>query len=119
MTKSLKKYSLKTIILKDCPWSNALDKLLKIKKIKSNIIIVDNNTKNKYKTNIIDTFPQFYLVDKTDHLIGGYEKTKRIIDIINKNKSYDTIKSELKELLPHLNEKIILKLILLLQHMSL
>ena len=32
-----RKYSLKTIILKDCPWSKALDELLKIKKIKSKI----------------------------------------------------------------------------------
>ena len=31
----MKKYSLKTIILEGCPWSKALDELLKIKKIKS------------------------------------------------------------------------------------
>jgi glutaredoxin len=120
MTKSLKKYSLKTIILKDCPWSNALNELLKIKKIKSKIIIVDSNTKNKYKTDIINTFPQFYLVDKKnnlikDYLIGGYDVTKRLLDIINENKpNIDIIKSKFKEILPHFNNKLILKLIILL-----
>ena len=108
-------YSLKTIILKDCPWSKVLNELLKIKKIKSKIITVDNMTKIKYKTEIIDTFPQFYLVDKNEHLIGGYDTTKRLLDIINENKpNIDIIKSKFKEILPHLNDKLILKLIILL-----
>ena len=111
----MKNYSLKTIILKDCPWSKALDELLKIKKIKSKIIIVDSNTKKKYKTDIIDTFPQFYLVDKNEHLIGGYDTTKRLLDIINENKpNIDIIKSKFKETFPHFNDKLILKLMILL-----
>ena len=110
-----RKYSLKTIILKDCPWSKALDELLKIKKIKSKIIMVDSITKGAYKTDIIDTFPQFYLVDKKDYLIGGYEKTKRLLDIINENKqNIDIIKSKFKENLSDFNDKMILKLMILL-----
>ncbi len=112
---SKKSDSLKTIILKNCPWSKALYELLKIKKIKSKIITVDSITKVKYKTDIIDTFPQFYLIDKTEHLIGGYDTTKRLLDIINKNKpNIDIIKSKFKEILPHLNDKLRLKLIILL-----
>jgi len=115
MKNSVKNYSLKTIILKDCPWSKALDELLKIKKIKSKIIIVDSTTKVKYKTDMIDTFPQFYLVDKKDYLIGGYDTTKRLLDIINENKpNIDIIKSKFKEIVPHLDDKLILKLIILL-----
>ena len=111
----MKNYSLKTIILKDCSWSKALDELLKIKKIKYKMIIVDDNTKHKYKTDIIDTFPQFYLVDMEEHLIGGYDTTKRLLDIINENKpNIDIIKSKFKEYLPHFNDKLILKLMILL-----
>ncbi len=111
----MKKYLLKTIILEGCPWSQALYELLKIKKIKSKIIIVNSITKGKYKTNIIDTFPQFYLVDKNEHLIGGYDITKRLLDIINENKpNIDSIKSKFKENLPNFNDKLILKLMILL-----
>jgi hypothetical protein len=112
---NMKKYLLKTIILEGCPWSQALYELLKIKKIKSKIIIVNSITKGKYKTNIIDTFPQFYLVDKNEHLIGGYDITKRLLDIINENKpNIDSIKSKFKENLPNFNDKLILKLMILL-----
>lgn len=115
MKNSSKKYSLKTIILRDCSWSKALYELLKIKKINSHIIIVDSMTKQKYKTNIIDTFPQLYLVDKKEHIIGGYDTTKRLLDIINENKpNIDIIKSKFKDILPNLNDKLILKLIILL-----
>ena len=110
-----KNYSLKTIILKDCPWSKALDELLKLKQIKSKIINVDSITKIKYKTDIIDTFPQFYLVDKTEHIIGGYDTAKRLLDIINENKpNVNIIKSRFKDILPHFNDKLILKLMILL-----
>lgn len=111
----MKKYSLKTIILENCPLSIALYELFKIKKIKSKIIIVNNLTKFKYKTDIIDTFPQFYLVDGEEHLIGGYNTTKQLLDIINENKpNDDIIKSKFKEILYHLDDKLILKLIILL-----
>ena len=111
----MKKYSLKTIILEGCPWSKALDELLKIKKIKSKIITVNSTTKAKYKTDIIDTFPQLYLVDKDDYLIGGYTETKRLLDIMNENKpNIDIIKSKFKENLSNFNDKMILKLMILL-----
>ena len=111
----MKKYSLKIIILEDCPWSKALNELLKVKKIKSKIIIVNSMTKHKYKTDMIDTFPQLYLVDVTEHMIGGYENTKRLLDIINENKpNIDIIKDKIKEILPHFNDKMILKLLILL-----
>ncbi len=102
-------------MLEDCPWSKASDQLLKIKKIKSNIITVNATTKHKYKTELIDTFPQLYFIDNTEHLIGGYTETKRLLDIINEHKeNIDTIKNKTKEFLPEFTDKMILKLLILL-----
>ena len=117
----MKKYSLKSIILENCPWSKALDELLKTKKIKSDIIIVNSNTKHKYKNDIIDTFPQLYIVtNKKELLVGGYTETKRLLDIIN-NHSHESpeqrltiIKKKFNELLPNYTNKEILYLIKLL-----
>ncbi len=110
-----KKPTLKAIILEGCPWSKALDELLKIKKIKSKIIKVNDKTKHKYKTDIIDTFPQLYFIDNAEYLIGGYTETKRLLDIINEHKeNIDTIKNKTKEFLPEFTDKMILKLLILL-----
>ena len=115
MKKSSRKNSLKTIILEGCPWSKALDELLKIKKIKSKIFKVNATTKHKYKTALIDTFPQLYFIDNTEHLIGGYSETKRLLDIINEHKeNIDIIKNKAKEILPEFDDKMILKLLILL-----
>ncbi len=111
----MKKSSLKTIILEGCPWSKALDELLKIKKIKSKIIKVNDTTKHKYKTAIINTFPQLYFIDNTEHLIGGYTETKRLLDMINEHReNVDIIKNKAKEILPDFDDKMILKLLIIL-----
>ena len=112
------KYSLKSIVLKNCPYSNALVDTLKNNKIKSNIITVTHENKDKYKTKYITTFPQLYLMkNKVNEilLVGGYSETKKILDIINETSELDNIKEKLQSLYPNTNNKNILRLIKLLK----
>ena len=122
------KYSLKSIVLKNCPYSNALVETLKNNNIKANIITVTYENKDKYKTKYISTFPQLYLMKKNTNnklneilLIGGYTETKKILDIINDTSELDIsqriniIKEKLQLLYPNTNNKNILRLIKLLK----
>ena len=111
------KYSLKSIILKNCPYSNALVETLKNNNIKSNIITVTHENKDKYKTKYINTFPQLYLMKDNVNLllVGGYSDTKNILDIINETSELDIIKEKLQALYPNTNNKNILRLIKLLK----
>jgi glutaredoxin len=107
------KYLLKSIILKNCPYSIALKELLDDLHISSKYINVTQETKYKYKTNIIDTFPQVYIINNnnnTNILLGGYSNTKEIIEIINL-RDLNIIKSKLKKLYPQFDNKIILRII--------
>ena len=109
------KYLLKSIILKNCPYSIALKELLTLLKISSEYIYVNQKTKYKYKTDIINTFPQVYIIinnnnDNNNILLGGYSNTKEIIDVIN-TRDLDIIKSKLKKLYPQFDNKIILRII--------
>ena len=105
------KYLLKSIILKNCPYSIALKELLNNLHISSKYINVTQETKYKYKTNIIDTFPQVYIINNnTNILLGGYSNAKEIIEIINL-RDLDIIKSKLKKLYPQFDNKIILRII--------
>ncbi len=108
-------YILKSIVLKNCPYSNALIDILKNNNIKSNIITVTHENKDKYKTKYINTFPQLYLMknNKEELLIGGYNDTKNILDIINNENELDNIKKKLNLIYPN-NNKNILRLIKLL-----
>lgn len=104
---------LEAIILKNCSYSIALSKLFK-NKIK--YIEVDDTTKHKYKTEEIQTFPQLYIKknNSQQYLIGGYNDTVNILNIIKSN-SLEQIKKEIKLKLPLLPNKIILKLVILLK----
>ena len=78
-------YSFQVISLQNCPYSNAAKEFLDNKNIKYDLITVDFLTKNKYKSNEIDTFPQVYIVKKNKKiLIGGYEDLKDINDNVFK-----------------------------------
>ena len=108
-------YMLKSIVLENCPYSNALVETLKNNNIKANIITVTYKNKDKYKTKYINTFPQLYLMkdNKEELLIGGYEETKNILDIIHDNNELDNITEKLNLIYPKKN-KLILRLIKLL-----
>ena len=108
------KNSLKLIILEGCPYSIALDELLSnYPKITINKIIVSYKNKESFKTPEISTFPQLYMIENyKQYLIGGYDKTKDIIEEINKNSNSDKLMKILKKKLPNLTNKQILRLIL-------
>jgi hypothetical protein len=72
----MSKYYLYAVILDGCPFSmNALKLLNTYPKINKSITIINQDEKNKYKTEQINTFPQIYLKkydSKGSLLIGGY-----------------------------------------------
>ncbi len=105
---------LKAIILEDCPYSMALVELLNDNEIPFNKIMVKRVDKEKYKTSEISTFPQLYL---DNNLIGGYDTSKEIFDMINNNtesiNDLDVLKKKLYSQLAKnkFNNKKILRLI--------
>ncbi len=110
------KYLLKVIVLENCPYSMAAIKLLNNYNIKFKQITVNNNTKHKYKNELISTFPQIYIIDNKEDinqklLIGGYSDIEEIINIINKNKNLNNIKKNLNKKYNHFDNKRILRII--------
>ena len=92
-------YYLKLIYLNKCPYSEAAEELLLNNKIKSKIIKIDQNEKDKFKTDSIQTFPQIYLEkenSKGSLLIGGYDILKEIFETINLKSSLNSIKDVIK-----------------------
>jgi glutaredoxin-related protein len=96
---------LKAIILEDCPYSMALVELLDNNEIPFTKIMVKRINKEKHKTPEISTFPQLYL---DNLLIGGYDTSKKIFDIINNTQSVndlDTLKKELNDYFKNYNKE--------------
>lgn len=106
------KNKLKVIILENCPYSIAANQLLSNYNIPFEKIVVNQNTKDKYKTNIISTFPQIYILNKNKEiLLGGYNDIEEIINIINSSNNLDKIKEKFNEKYPKYDYKIILRII--------
>lgn len=86
-------YYLYSVILKNCPYSMAAYNLLKTdSKIKKKFLFVDNYNKEKYKTDMISTFPQIYLKRYNKNgslLIGGYSDLKILFNLFYKKKYSD------------------------------
>jgi glutaredoxin len=102
---------LQAIILEGCPYSIALVELLNNFNISFERVNVKQKDKEEYITPYISTFPQLYLiVHKEKILIGGYDKTSSIIDLI-KNNDFETILAGLKIEYPNLNKKNKLRII--------
>jgi glutaredoxin len=91
------KYYLLVVSLNGCPYSRSAVELLDNFKIKYQIINVDWNNKDKYKTNQINTFPQIYLKKKSNNqslLLGGFDDLKNFIDtFINQTYNQTNINS--------------------------
>ncbi len=84
-------YYIKAVLLDGCPYSIAAKNLLDTHKIHTNIINVNNNNKNEFKTNLITTFPQIYLCKTNDNgtqLLGGYDDLSNFISNF-KGKKYN------------------------------
>ena len=114
-------YYLQLISLKDCPYSEAANSLVKDNNINHNLTIVNREEKNKFKTEYIETFPQIYLKKKNSSgsvLLGGYDNLKKYYDLVQENhgkkNSLENIKSVIKKNNVTISEKSILRLIELL-----
>ena len=110
------KYKLKVIVLENCPYSIAAVELLNNYKIQFDKIVVNREEKEKYKTDEISTFPQIYILNKSEKLLlGGYSDIEEIINIINQYKDLNKIKKKLNIKYIHKmnNNKIILRIIAL------
>jgi glutaredoxin len=88
-------YNIKIIALENCDYSNKSLKLLQDNNIKYELVEVDHINKDKFKTNIISTFPQIYLTKQNNMghlLLGGYNELNYTIklfkNIDNKNTFY-------------------------------
>jgi len=104
-------YDLKVISLENCPYSINIEKLLKHNKIKHNLIRVSAEEKDKFKTNKINTFPQFYLEkNKQTILLGGNNDLKEILEI-SKNKKLNEMVINLNKKFPELEKKILLRIL--------
>jgi glutaredoxin-related protein len=83
-------YYLHSIILQNCPYSNAAYESLKnYPKIKTKFTFVNDLNKENYKTDQIKTFPQIYLKRENKNgslLIGGYTELKQLLDLFYKTK---------------------------------
>jgi glutaredoxin len=115
-------YYFKLVSLEGCPYSLAGEELFKNNKINHELIKVKYNEKDKFKTDIISTFPQIYLKKKYSNgslLVGGYDDIKSYYDIVNTStKKSDNIISEFKNIInkkiDNISEKSILRIIQLL-----
>jgi glutaredoxin len=86
-------YSLKAILLGNCPYSNSAYELLKIHNIPVETIWINQLNKENYKTNLINTFPQIYLKKNNSNgnlLLGGYDDLNNFISTFLKKKISDS-----------------------------
>ncbi len=114
------KYELKVIVLENCPYSIAATELLTNHNIKFKKILVNQETKYKYKTEKISTFPQIFLINKDSQnneiLLGGYSNLEEIINIMNSSTKLETIKNKLNKKYLSFDKKTILRIIEIFSH---
>jgi glutaredoxin len=110
-------YYLYSVILKGCPYSEAAYELLNsYKNIKKEFTFIDRNDIDKYKTDLIKTYPQIYLKRYNTNgtqLIGGYTDFKKIIDTFYKKYNKQTLINYLNDN-KNISKKPMLRLIELL-----
>ena len=79
----MSQYYINAIMLENCPYSIAADKLLKDNKIPNKAIWINQQEKERYVSGMISTFPQIYLKkmnSKGSLLLGGHDNLKESID---------------------------------------
>jgi glutaredoxin len=80
----MSKYYINAVILEGCGYSKAAKDLLDAhSNIKKKYVLVNYNEKDKYKTELIQTFPQIYLKKEgfnNNLLLGGYSELQNFIN---------------------------------------
>lgn len=85
-------YYIKAILLENCPYSINAEQLLKIHSIPCKITWVNQNNKQVYKTDSINTFPQIYLnkINSPGNLLlGGHDDLASFITTFKAQKLND------------------------------
>jgi glutaredoxin len=103
-------YYLYIILRENCPYSKNLIQLLQNKKIDYQSITVSIQDKEKYKTDLIKTFPQVYLKSLSNNqslLLGGFDDIYNLINNMHNEKKFN-------ELTKKYSNKIKLKIKLIL-----
>jgi glutaredoxin len=81
-------YYIKAVLLENCSYSKKASNLLKKHNIEHIQVNIDSNTKDNYKTPLIDTFPQIYLCKHNalgSQLLGGHDDLASFIKIFKKS----------------------------------
>lgn len=105
-------YYIDLYYLKNCPYCERTKQLLDLKNVNYNIIKVDQSNKEKYKNNIISTFPQIYLKKKYSKgsvLLGGYDNINSISNSITQE--LDSTVKNIRKINKNLSKKASLRLI--------
>jgi glutaredoxin len=82
-------YYIKAVLLENCSYSKKAGDLLKEHNIEHILVNVNSNTKDNYKTSLIDTFPQIYLCKHNalgTQLLGGHDDLASFIKNFKKHK---------------------------------
>ena len=106
-------YYITVVCLNNCRYSESAKELLKKKGIKSKIIQVQYNDKDKYKSNAISTFPQVYLKkenSKGSLLLGGYSDLKKALTI-TQGKNINNVTKKFQKAFPEWSKKAIYRFV--------
>lgn len=109
-------YYLHLVSLQGCPYSKAVEELLKKNNYTTKITPITYNLKENWKSEKISTFPQIYLKKNGSSgsiLIGGFNDMKQVHNIINRT-SKENLKenaNKLNKMYPEMSYKSCLRLI--------
>lgn len=97
----MSKYYINAVILNGCGYSKAANELLdKYPNIKKKYVFVNYDEKDKYKTELIQTFPQIYLKKENSNnnlLLGGYSDLENFINTFYGKYEDNTINEFMKK----------------------
>lgn len=110
----MRDYYLYAIVLEGCGYSNAAKELLQNNK-NAEIFPITQDVKEKYKTNLIQTFPQIYLKrrnSKGSLLIGGYSDILNLYTLFRGKYLKEDVNKHLNEQTgTKINKKTLLRII--------
>ena len=110
----MSKYYIYAIILNECSYSIAAEDILdKFTNVKKKYLFINYNEVDKYKNELIKTFPQIYLKKENNNsslLLGGYTDLQQFVNTFHNNYNENDI-NIFKKKNPLWSKKAILRLI--------